>query len=301
MTKSDSHPNEKTPFVLPTRPETWYEERSAAGDIRFGLRIDRHVASQQSRFQRVDIYDTEAFGRIMTIDGLMMLTERDEFVYHDMMAHVPLFSHPNPRNVLIIGGGDGGTLREVLKHPTVERATLIEIDHVVVDMAREHLPNLAHGMDDPRADVRIDDGIEHVKNAASEHYDVILVDSTDPVGPAEGLFTAPFYQDCYRVLAADGVLCQQTESPLYSPNLIQMVTQALRAVGFTFVRTAQAHCVSYPSGWWTFTLGSKGLDPAHEFRESDAKARPFATRYYNEQLHRGGFLLPTFLRELVDG
>jgi spermidine synthase len=297
---TDPKPTERPPFHLPDRPETWFEERALADNVRFCLRVERQIFSRRSPYQRVDIYDTQAFGRLMTIDGLVMVCERDEFVYHDMIVHVPLFSHPAPRNVLIIGGGDGGTLREVLKHDGIERVVMVELDEVVVEAAREHLPALSSGMDDPRAEVRIGDGLAYVREAGEGAFDVVIVDCTDPVGPAEGLFRRPFYEDCVRILGDDGIVCQQTESPLYSPELVRAVPRTMREAGFVLTRTAQAHCVSYPSGWWTFTLGSKRVDPATGFRADDAAGRRFRTRYYNEALHRGCFMLPTLVRELVE-
>lgn len=297
---SDQQPTESGGFVLPNKPGGWFEEEDLQGDVRFAMRVERQLASKRSEYQRIDVYDTYAFGRVMTIDGLLMVSERDEFVYHDMMAHVPLFSHPDPRKVLIIGGGDGGTLREVLKHRGVEKAIMVELDDAVVQAAREYLPTLACALDDPRAEILIRDGLEYVRDAEAVSFDVILVDSTDPVGPAEGLFQQPFYEDCFRILGTDGILCQQTDSPLYAPELVKTVTRTLRTAGFPITRTAQAHCVSYPSGWWTFTLGSKRVDPATDFRARDAAGRSFYTRYYNEALHRGCFMLPTCVKELVE-
>jgi spermidine synthase len=283
----------------PNTPELWFTERDLDQNMGFSLRIRRHIHSEQSPLQRIDIYDTYAHGRMMTLDGLVMVTERDEFIYHEMIAHVPLFSHPDPRQVLIIGGGDGGTLREVLRHPGVECCVMVEIDAAVVEAARRFLPSLASGLDDARAEIRFEDGIAYVQNAADSAFDVILIDCTDPVGPAEGLFQLPFYRQCLRVLGSAGILCQQTESPLYMPHLIRDVHAALRTAGFEITRSNQAHCVSYPSGWWSFTLGSKGLDPACDFRQTDAANRAFETKYYNERLHAGCFMLPTMVSELI--
>jgi len=288
-----------TPSSPPNTPELWFTERDLEQNVGFSVRIRRHLHSEQSPLQRIDIYDTYAHGRMMTLDGLVMATERDEFIYHEMMAHVPLFSHPDPKQMLIIGGGDGGTLREVLRHPRVARCVMVEIDRAVVEASRRFLPTLASGLDDARAEILFEDGISYVQNAADGAFDVILIDCTDPVGPAEGLFQLPFYRQCLRVLGADGILCQQTESPLYMPHLIRDVHAALATAGFEITRSNQAHCVSYPSGWWSFTLGSKALDPACDFRREDAAKRGFATKYYNERLHAGCFMLPTMVSELI--
>jgi spermidine synthase len=288
-----------TTMMSPEKPSFWFTEYDLDEDVGFSLRVKSHVFCKQTPYQRIDILDTYAHGRVMTLDGLVMVTERDEFVYHEMMAHVPLFSHPDPRRVLIIGGGDGGTLREVVKHPGIEECIMVEIDPEVVEAARRFLPSMACALDHPKAELRFEDGIAFVREADEESFDVILIDCTDPVGPAEDLFKEPFYRDCLRILGKDGILCQQTESPLYMPHLIQDVHPRLRQAGFFITRSNQAHCVSYPSGWWTFTLGSKRIDPVTGFRREDAARRTFGTRYYNEELHQGCFMLPTCVRELV--
>jgi len=280
-------------------PNIWISEFQLGGLVQLSVKVKEILYSIKSDYQDIQIIDTVAFGKVMTLDGLVMLTERDEFVYHEMMAHVPLYSHPDPRQVLIIGGGDGGSLREVLRHPGVERCVMVEIDRAVVETSRRFLPTLASGLDDARAEILFEDGISYVQNAVDGAFDVILIDCTDPVGPAEGLFQLPFYRQCLRVLGADGILCQQTESPLYMPHLIRDVHAALAKAGFEITRSNQAHCVSYPSGWWSFTLGSKTLDPACDFRREDAAKRGFATKYYNERLHAGCFMLPTMMSELI--
>ncbi|MFQ5356611.1 MAG: polyamine aminopropyltransferase [Mariprofundaceae bacterium] len=284
---------------LSEKPDFWFTEHNLDGDAGFCMRVKEHIFHEQSDYQRIDILDTYAYGRVMTLDGLVMLTERDEFIYHEMMAHIPIFSHPDPRRVLIIGGGDGGTLREVLKHPDVEQCVMVEIDKAVVEASRRFLPTLASALDHPKARLYFENGIDFVNKADEGSFDVILIDCTDPTGPAEALFELPFYHACLRLLGRDGIICQQTESPLLMPELIRSVHQKLRQAGFAITKTSQAHCVSYPSGWWTFTLGSKRIDPATGFRRQDAALRSFETRYYNETLHQGCFMLPVCVEEAL--
>ncbi len=280
------------------KPDSWFTEYHLEGDAGFCMRVKEHIFSEQSPYQRIDILDTYAYGKVMTLDGLVMLTERDEFVYHEMMAHIPLFSHPDPRRILIIGGGDGGTLREVLKHPGIEQCVMVEIDKAVVEASRQFLPTLASSLDHPKARLYFEDGVAFVNRADEDSFDVILIDCTDPAaGRAEALFELPFYRACLRLLGKDGIICQQSESPLLMPELIRNVHQKLRQAGFAISKTNQAHCVSYPSGWWTFTLGSKRIDPATDFRRQDATRRGFTTRYYNESLHQGSFMLPVCVEE----
>ena len=205
-------------------PDQWFTEPCKEGGSAFSMKVHEKLHDEQTGFQRIEIYATEFFGNLMVIDGFVMLTARDNFLYHEMMAHPALFSHPDPRQVVVIGGGDCGTLREVMQHPGVEHCLqveqLVEIDERVTRLAEAFFPELCTANDDPRAAFLFGDGIQWMKDAAAGSVDVIIVDSTDPIGPAEGLFTEAFYRDCHRVLASDGVLVQQSESPLYHMNII---------------------------------------------------------------------------------
>ena len=269
--------------------------------ITFGITELLH--SQQSEFQRVEVVQTDAFGRLMLLDGLVMLTERDEFVYHEMIAHPALCLAPGPRRVLVIGGGDGGTVREVLRHPAVEHVDLVEIDGAVVDAARRFFPTVASALDDPRLAVRIEDGLAFVKNAPEGTYDLVLVDSTDPVGFAEGLFGEAFYRDCVRALGEHGVLVSQTESP-FDTAFQTSIRAAKDVLGGLFGHVAfyLAHIPTYPMGTWSFVMASKTRHPTADFDPAAAGARlaPFADalRYYNPALHTGAFALPTFVQRL---
>jgi spermidine synthase len=237
----------------------------------------------------------------MLIDGAMMVTTRDNFFYHEMMAHAPLFTHANPQNVVIIGGGDCGTLREVLKHPGVKTAVQCDIDEQVTVMARKHFPELCESNDDPRATVMFDDGIAYMKNAAAESIDVVIVDSTDPVGPAEGLFNRAFYEDCLRALKPGGLLVQQSESPLALMHLILDMRAAMRDAGFQGFQLLPFPQPCYPTGYWSCLIASKEPRDLAAFREADAAAKPFDTGYYSAAVHRGALALPPFVAKALAG
>jgi len=279
--------------------EGWFTEVYAPGGTAFSLKVAARLHDERSVYQRIEVYETDTFGTLMVIDGCVMLTDRDNFLYHEMMAHPALFTHARPRRVVIIGGGDCGTLREVLRHPGVERATQVEIDERVTRLSERYFPDLCEANADPRAELRFDDGLAYMKNAEAGSVDVVIVDSTDPVGPAEGLFREPFYRDCLRALGEGGVLVQQSESPLlHLETIIAPLHRAMRAAGFADTRTLHFPQPVYPSGWWSATLARNGgaLDA---FREGDARARPFSTRYYGPEVHRAALALPPFMAEAL--
>ncbi len=271
----------------------WYSEPCIEHGSAFSLTITEKLFEEQSPFQKVEVYATEKFGNLMTIDGLVMLTTRDNFLYHEMMSHPVLFTHPAPKRVLIIGGGDCGTLREVLRHPGVEKAVQVDIDEVVTRASLLHFPELCESNDDPRAELHFDDGLKWVKEAEAGSYDVIIVDSTDPVGPAEGLFGEAFYRDCLTALGDNGILVQQSESPLYHLELLTEMHRYMGKAGFAHRQTLHFPQPVYPSGWWSCTMASRALLPA--MRESDAAKPPFETLYYSPETHRGGLALPPFV------
>ncbi len=272
----------------------WYTEEWAGQGSALSLRLKDKVHDEKSPYQRIEIYETETFGTLMTLDGLVMVTDRDNFVYHEMMAHVALFSHKAPRRVLIIGGGDCGTLREVLKHDEVEHVDQVELDERVTRVAERFFPELCVANDDPRAHLYFQDGIQWVKDAAPGSYDIIIVDSTDPVGPAAGLFGEAFYADCHRALRPEGIVVGQSESPLFHTELIKAMHAALRATDFLDVATVHFPQCTYPSGWWSATLGRRDATLT-SFREDDCRERSFATRYYNAGIHEAAFASPEFL------
>lgn len=279
---------------------SWFTEVAPEEGIALSLKGARRLHAEQTDYQKIEIYETESFGTLMVIDGCIMLTDRDNFIYHEMMAHPALFSHPAPKNVLIVGGGDCGTLQEVLRHPEVERATQAEIDERVTRLSEEYFPDLCVANGDPRAHFHFDDAIKWIKDAPAGSLDVIIVDSTDPVGPAEGLFSAPFYKECRRALRAGGLIVQQSESPLLYLPIITGVHKELKKAGYPDIRTLLFPQCTYPSGWWSATMACKdGAVP--EFRRTAAEQRAFRTRYYDADIHAAAFALPPFLTEALAG
>jgi len=272
----------------------WYTEEWAGQGSAISLRVKEKLHDEKSPYQRIEIYETETFGTLMTLDGLVMVTDRDNFVYHEMMSHPALFTHAHPRRVLIIGGGDCGSLREVLKHDLVEHVDQVELDERVTRVSERFFPELCSANDDARAHLHFQDGIQWVKDAQPHSYDVIIVDSTDPVGPAAGLFGRAFYEDCYRALSPDGIVVGQSESPLFHADLIKGMHEAFREAKFLDIATAHFPQCTYPSGWWSATMARKGSSLS-SFREEDCRDRAFATRYYNDGIHRAAFASPEFL------
>lgn len=274
----------------------WYTEKSDELGTAFGLKIVKQLHEEQSEYQKIDIYETATFGKLMTLDGLVMVTDRDNFIYHEMMTHTALFTHPNPKRVAVIGGGDCGSLREVLKHPEVELCEQIELDERVTRVAEEFFPALCESNNDSRARFEFTDGIEWVRQSEPGQYDVIIIDSTDPVGPAEGLFSTAFYKDCLRALGRDGLLVQQSESPLlHTDSIIRPMHDSLRAAGFLDVLTLHFPQASYPSGWWTASIAAKDATVCFH-REEAAEELPFHTEYYNAAIQRAAAATPEFLR-----
>jgi len=280
--------------------DMWYTEKHSE-NVGITMKVSKTLFSGHSEFQQLDIVETLEYGRMMLLDGLVMVTERDEFVYHDMIAHPALFTHPDPKQVLVIGGGDGGSIREIMKHPGVERAVLCEIDGLVIDKSVELLPSMAGEIDgsNPRVTLHVDDGIAYIREH-QDTFDVILVDSTDPIGPAEGLFEEDFYRMVFAALKKDGIMVAQSESPFYHADIQKKMYRNLRAV-FPIVEMYQAFIPTYPSGLWSFAFASKRYHPVRDFDRQRAAGRGFATRYYNEDLHLGAFMLPTFARENITG
>jgi spermidine synthase len=235
----------------------------------------------------------------MLLDSLVMLTEKDEFVYHEMLAHPSLYTHLNPEKVLIIGGGDGGTLREVVKHPSVKKAVLVEIDKMVIEASKQFFPQVAAGFSSPKAEVIVTDGIRYV-NETTERFDIILIDSTDPVGPAEGLFHRDFYRACNKILNDDGILTTQSETPFLEnfASVIPGVMKNLRDL-FPVSKLYLASIPTYPSGLWSFSMGSKKYDPEVSFNQERFSEVCLNLSYYNDSIHRAAFALPNFVRDLI--
>lgn len=273
--------------------EQWFTEAHQGSAVSF--RVTQKLEEKQSPFQKVEMYETTDFGNLMVIDGVMMLTSRENFFYHEMISHPALFTHQNPEHVVIIGGGDCGTLREVLKHPTIKQVTQIDIDEVVTEMALKYYPELCASNDDPRAKLLFIDGIQYMKDATPNSLDVVIVDSTDPTGPGEGLFNHAFYASCLAALKPGGILVQQSESPLLTLDIMCQMRDAMAEVGFADVKTLTFPQMVYPSGYWTCTLARKA-ETIGEFRRNDVEQAPFSTEYYNAEIHQAAFALPNFMK-----
>lgn len=278
-------------------PDThqWFSEVCREAGSAISYAVEAHLHHEATPFQTIDIYRTTHWGNLMAIDGCVMLTARDNFLYHEMLVHPALYSHPDPKRVLIIGGGDCGTLREVLHHAEVTECTQVEIDERVTRLSEKYFPELCTANGDPRAQLLFQDGLEYIRALAPGDADVVIVDSTDPVGPAEGLFGPEFVKDCFRALGEHGVMVQQSESPLLHGELIRGIRQNMQQAGFADIRTLPFPQPCYPSGWWSATVAKRtpGLD---DFRCKDAQRRPFPTRYYTAEVHRGALAPPVLLQ-----
>lgn len=278
--------------------ELWYTEQHT-DNVRFSIKVDKHLYTGQSEFQRIDVFKSKEFGTFFTLDGLMMVTEKDEFIYHDMIVHVPMATNPKIKNVLVIGAGDGGTVRELTRYDSITNIDMVEIDKLVVDVCREHLPQTASKLDDPRVQLYFEDGLKFVRSKENT-YDLIIVDSTDPFGPGEGLFTKEFYGNCFKALKDDGILVNQHESPYYEgyAKSMQRAHKRIREF-FPVCRVYQAHIPTYPSGHWLFGFASKKFDPLTDIDEQAWNSLGLQTKYYNTEVHKGCFALPNYVKELL--
>ena len=257
----------------------------------------------QSPFQRVRIIESYKYGKMLALDDMVMTTIEDEFHYHEMISHPALFTHGNAKNILVIGGGDGGTVREILRHEGVEKVTMVEIDGEVITACKEHLPQIAAAFDDPRLELIVDDGIAFIKNAAPESYDLVIVDGSDPVGPAEGLFSVEFYTNCYNSLTKDGILVAQGESPKFNEKAFTELNHTLQEIFGTDKAPVSLFFVpTYPTGMWSFQYGIKGAKhPKHITNdvEIDSFVDQKGLRYYNSDVHKGSFATPNFVKKLL--
>ena len=273
--------------------ELWFTERHTPS-VKFSIKVDRQLYTAQSEFQRIDVFDSKEFGRFLTLDGYMMLTEKDEFIYHEMMVHVPMAVHPNARRVLIIGAGDGGVVRELTRYHQIEHIDLVEIDELVVEVCKKYLPQTACRLDDERVHIYYEDGLKFIRSKENE-YDLIIVDSTDPFGPGEGLFTKEFYGNCYKALKEDGIMVNQHESPFYDEDAAAMQRAHKRIVeSFAISKVYQAHIPTYPSGHWLF-----GFASVKDLNAAAWNLLGIHTQYYNTRLHAGAFALPSYVEGLL--
>lgn len=278
--------------------ELWFSEPHTS-DVKLSIRVDRQIYSGESEFQRIDVFESQEFGRILVLDGYVMLTEKDEFIYHEMIVHVPMAVHPLVKRALVIGAGDGGAVRELTRYPEIERIDLAEIDEQVVQVSMDYLPRLSCRLTDPRVSIHYEDGLKFVRSRVDE-YDLIIVDSTDPFGPGEGLFTKEFYGNCYKALKKDGIMVNQHESPFYEADATACMRAHKRIVeSFPISRVYQAHIPTYPSGHWLFGFASKSYHPLHDLDAERWLKRGLETRYYTPRLHEGSFCLPAYVEKLL--
>ncbi|VYT81377.1 polyamine aminopropyltransferase [Clostridium paraputrificum] len=278
--------------------ELWYTENQT-DNVKFSMRVKKTLYSKKSQFQQIDVIDTYDFGRVLVIDGWTMITEKDEFIYHEMITHVPMMVNKDIKNVLVIGAGDGGTVRELTRFNSIERIDMVELDEEVVKAAREYLPFTSCKLDDPRVNLYFQDGIKFVENQ-NNLYDLIIVDSTDPIGPGEGLFTREFYKNCYEALTDKGILVNQGESPYYDMNKKEMKrsNEKLKDI-FPICEVYQYMIPTYPSGYWFFGFASKKLHPVNDFDEEFYNSLNLKDRYYNKDVHKASFALPNYVKELL--
>ncbi|MGN8646433.1 spermidine synthase [Gracilibacillus sp. HCP3S3_G5_1] len=271
----------------------WFTEKQTEN---FGItmKVNKTHHTEQTAFQKLDMIETAEWGNMLLLDDMVMTTEQDEFVYHEMVAHVPLFTHPNPKEVLVVGGGDGGVIREILKHASVTKAVLVDIDGKVIEYSKKYLPSIAGKLDDPRVEVRVADGFMHIAES-EKAYDVIMVDSTEPVGPAVNLFTKGFYAGIAKALKDDGIFVAQTDNPWFKADLIRQVYADVKEI-FPVTRLYTANIPTYPSGLWTFTIGSKIHDP---LKVKEERFFNIETKYYTKELHHASFVLPKFVADLT--
>lgn len=279
--------------------ELWFSEPHTK-NVKMSIKVEKQLYCEQSKYQRIDILETKEFGKVLVLDGYLMLTEKDEFIYHEMITHVPMAVHPDVRNVLVIGAGDGGTIRELTRYDSISNIDMVEIDEKVVEACRQVLPQTASRLDDERVHIFYDDGLKYVRTR-HEEYDLIIVDSTDPFGPGEGLFTREFYGNCYKALKNDGILINQHESPFYDEDAksMQRAHRNIKA-SFPISMVYQFHMPTYPSGHWFFGFASKKYHPLYDFSPERWEKIGISTRYYNTCLHKGAFYIPNYVKELLE-
>ena len=278
--------------------EMWYSDNHT-DNVNFSIRINKQLFSAQSEFQRIDVLESVDMGKILVSDGDLMFAEKDEFIYHEMITHVPMAVHPDVKKVLVIGGGDGGVVRELIKYDNIEIIDVVEIDRLLVEVCRKYIPEIAGSLNDQRVTIYNEDGLRFLRSKTDE-YDLIIIDSPNPFGPGEGLFTKEFYGNCYNALHADGIMINQNESPFYEEEAFQCQRMHKRILEtFPISKVYQAHIPSYPSGHWLFGFASKKYHPLRDLDEVAWKLKGVKTKYYCPRLHKGVFALPVYVEELL--
>ena len=279
--------------------EFWFSELHT-GNVKLSVRIEKQLFSGESEYQRIDVFDSEEFGKFISLDGEIVFSEKDEFIYDEMVTHVPMAVHPHVKNVLIIGGGDGGVAKELLQYKSIESIDVVETDRMFVDVCREYFPEVACALDDERVKIHYDDGLRFLRNKKGI-YDLIINDSTDPFGHTEGLFTKEFYGSCYNALKDDGIMVYQHGSPFYDEDEAacrSMHRKAFRS--FPISRTPPAHIPTCPSGYWLFGFASKKYHPIKDFKPKEWNGLKIETWYYTTHLHMGAFMLPKYVEDLLE-
>lgn len=279
--------------------ELWFTEHHS-DCANFSIKIEKQLFNKKSKYQRIDVLESKEFGKILILDGYLMVTEKDEFIYHDMIVHVPMATNPKIKKVLVIGAGDGGSIRELVRYQSIERIDMVEIDEEVVKACKEYIPSMASGYSDERVHIYYEDGLKFVRRIENE-YDLIIVDSTDPFGPGEGLFTKEFYGNCYTALNEEGILVNQHESVYYSEYADSMRRAHKRIKEhFAIAKVYQAHIPTYPSGHWLFGFASKKYDPVKDLDAEHWNQLGIKTKYYNTDLHVGSFAIPNYVKEQLE-
>jgi len=278
--------------------ELWFTEKYGE-KVGFSLKVKETLFAGESSYQTINVLDTYMFGKVLTLDGLVMTTDRDEFIYHEMITHPAMYLHDNPRNILVIGGGDGGTVRELLKYPNTEKVVLCEIDDMVIEVSKKFLPEISVELinNNPKLDVFVGDGIKYVENS-DNIFDILIVDSTDPIGPAIGLFSVVFYKNCKKALKNDGIFIAQSESPFYDIAIIKSIKQNLLDAGFKFVRFYYSYIPTYPGACWSWVMASNKYDPLIDFPRD--KEFAITTKYFYPELGRSSFVLPLFFKKEIE-
>ena len=279
--------------------EMWFSEMHTQ-NVKLSIRTDRHLFSKESEYQRIDVFESPQFGKFVTLDGSIIFSEADEFIYNEMVTHVPMAVHPHVKKVLIIGGGDGGVAREFCHYDEIEAIDVVEPDEMFVEVCREFFPDMTKGLDDKRVTIFHQDGLRFLRGCQNE-YDIIVNDSVDPFGHTEGLFTKEFYGGCYRALKEDGIMVYQHGSPFYDED-----EQACRSMhrkvyrSFPISRVYQAHIPTCASGYWLFGFASKKYHPIQDFKKEQWKERNIKTWYYTSNMHIGAFMLPRYVEDLLE-
>ena len=278
--------------------EFWFSEHHTS-NVKFSVKVDKHLYTNENDLGRVDIFDSLEFGRVLAVDGYIIFTERDEFIYDEMLAHVPMAVNPDAKSILVFGAGDGGVIDELVKYDSIERIDLVEINEGVVEACRRYFTEVAASLDDPRVNLYTDNPLRYIRHIENE-YDLIIVDSAGFYGPGESLLTKEFYGSCYKALKEDGIMVNQHQSPFYDDDRIETQKAHKRILNnFPICKVYQAHIPSYPSGYWLFGYASKKFHPVNDLKAEQWNARGIHTDYYTTRLHTGCFALPAYVERML--